>query len=281
MEELTPINSIPVNFGKGIDFSPPSTDGYLERLSKEAVDADGDAYRLYEADRNLWSKSASRSDLDALAELDNQIDETEKAHFEADGEKVEPTRILLNVLRERRYKLLYSSGKHICGECFFCYFSEVPPFKNLFTCERNGKPRAVLVRPFSEGCPKFEKDPPQSVLDRIQEIERKNRYNKEFMDFKTYSLRMHNLRTIIGLIQSNPSSAFFLYRTSPEYYKKLFAEFPDELKKTEYGTLEKFEEAYKEWEEDVIIKKDGNTVTISVSNEKLVGKDSNKVEECK
>ena len=276
MEELTPIRNIPANFGRGEDFSPPSTADFLAHLEEEAREVSDNPYASYEADLAFWMLYASDDDIKTFKRLTLEIEAAEEAYEKADPEHSHSAFEIVDELRAKQDRLVYSTGKHICAQCFYCDLVDKSPFPHHFTCSQKGEKNQILIRPMTEACQHFSHDVPPEVEARIQKVEQMNRNNPEFLAFKVYSIRVQKLRNLVKMINSDISAAFYLYKMKQDYYSNLLDEIPEALEKTEFKTKENFIKAFEEWEKDCIIKTEGNRVTLSVSDEKFFRKSPNR-----
>lgn len=273
MEELMPIRKIKVNFGTPLSVQPPSSADFFGRLQQEAQDVEDDPYDIHTAEISLWESSITpeeRTEYHAIAE---RVEAALDAYNPKVHPKDSPEAKAYDAVNEEYKKFFESRGKHLCHRCSYYFFDKY--LNGVSVCERPDQP--IYVRPYSIACPYFTTDMTPAIKKAREAYERVVRSHPELESRITAEMRLSNARHFAKLLKESTSAAFYLYSTSPDYYEKVYAEFPLLFIDTPYVSYPLFLEAYHRWEKDVIIKKKqgkhGPEVTLSVSNPEFTGTD--------
>lgn len=277
-EELKPIRAIKANFGSPQDFSPPSSYAFCEKLAKEAQDAEEDDSDLVLAEYSIWESSLTPEERKTHTHLQNQVDTTIAAYNSRIHGNDSPEAKAYFAADNALCKFRATTGQHLCFSCAYYFYD--PVFNRIGVCERlceqNHEKDPIYVRPSCLAC-KHYTDVISAKMKLSRDIYRQQSAKISCPNRKEL-IRLDNARHFCKLIKDTPSTAFYLYKTNPSYYEKLYGEFPFLFAVTNYPSFPLFLEAYTRWEKDAIIThkegKDGaEEVSISISNPEFVGKD--------
>ena len=271
MEELVPIRTIKANFGKPIRLTCPRAEVFLLKLSDEVAKCEDDPYDVSMIDTMVWDASITpeqrkkADELTAKKEAAREAYDLEKhkygsleakAFFDAD---------------EELSRFIDSTGNHICYRCSYYRTKQFKQGTWAAACDHKNR---CCVRPYTRSCENFTTDVTPEMLTAEKEFADICRKNPGLADFVHKNEKAHNAQRFAKQLMNEPATAFYLYKSMPDYHEKMYEEFPFVMAQTQYPSLPLFLEAYKRWEKDCIVKKrrgkDGmEEVTLSISQEEF------------
>lgn len=273
MEELTPIRQIKVNFGNPLILFSPSSDAIGERLAKEVAEVEDNPFNACIADSDVWESSISPEERKTFEALTARLDAEGKVFSPCKDDDNTPEAEAYYKAEEEREKFIHSTGKHLCFRCSYYMADKVKGGTWVALCER--KNGVYGVRPYSISCPHFTTDDTPIILKARKEYEEACRQNPGFSRFARNEHRKDIARLFVKNTNTSPSTTFFIFKNNPAYYERLYKDFPLIMAESKYPTFQLFQDAFKRWEKDVIIKRErGETgeegITLSVSQKEFL-----------
>ena len=268
MESLAPIKSIPVNFGKPMDFSPPLTEAFKARILAIVKDWKAHKEDAIMEEHDFWQASLSPQERAEYNRLDKEREECRKAYDpKIHTEDSDEFRFYCDADNScARYA--DSVGKHMCLACSSFCASPKDRDDVITVCDHNHSDKGIL--PFSLACEHFTTDITPEMEEAARDLDKLRRLApKKYAQFKR--LRELNLtREFVKELQNFPCDAFYRVSLQPDFYFSLFEKFPTEFADTMCPTLESFKATFEEWKEDsTITKEDEGHVTLSISKTKF------------
>ena len=277
MEELSPIRTIKANFGRPIRLTCPNADAFVERLSKEVMEAEDNPYDAFLLDTAIWESAITQEQRKTFEELSKRKKEAEKAYnpkiHNVDSKEAQAFFKASDELE----RFEDASGKHLCFRCSYYLTAKTKSGAMVTFCDRTDNKKAV--RPYSLACKHFTTGVTEQVLKAEKDYEEACRKNPRFASYARKHQREDAAKRFADYIDNSPSTAFFMYQGAPDYYEKLYTDYPLILAQTKYPSFPLFLEAYTRWEKEVTIKretgKDGSVgYTLTVSNKEFCPPDT-------
>jgi hypothetical protein len=260
MEELTPIRKIKPNYGKPLELTAPSKVVFARKIRREVAECEDNAYDAYMIDSALWEANATPEERKTFEELTAYYNKAEKAYNPKIHKDDSPEAQAYFKADEERQKFTDSTGKHICFRCSYYDARKIPadekdpgafPETWIALCKRTTP--SLLVRPYCLACQHFTTGVTPLIEAEEKKFAEACRKNPGFAAYVRKRRSEDAARRFADQIKNEPSTAFYLYQGAPDYHEKMYNDFPLILAETQYPSFPLFLEAYKRWQQDVII----------------------------
>lgn len=241
MSKLEPFKDLPVDFGKPMDFTPPSTDNLVRRFIDEAhevEDHEGDGnFNAHEFADSIWQNSLSKEEYDEYMAICAECSEAEKNYNpRKDGDDSEAAQRYFEV-SAKLAKYQREHGQHVC---FHCTYYTVPLKPNACAgCFKNKK----SIRPYTFACEYYTntRTPEDEALDEKERLWMAQ-HPMEAKIIGANRKRESAERTAKRINEGN-SVAFFSYDSWPDEIEEKYRKYPEIFAKTKYPTFEAFKAA--------------------------------------
>lgn len=252
MEELTPIRQIEANFGKPIRLTCPNAEDFVRRLMDEVEEVEDNSYNAFIADSFLWESTISKEQLATFHELTKKRNTAEKAYDPKVHRDSSPEAQAFFKADDELNRYVDSCGQHLCFRCSYYETTLLDSGRIAAGCTRK-KNNSIAVRPYTLACKHYTTGVTSHTIEAEKEYAEACRQNPGFASYVRKRQRENYAKRFADYLKDSPSTAFFIYEGSPEYHEKIYNDFPLILAETQYPSFPLFLEAYKRWQQDVII----------------------------